>query len=76
MVLAYILINTSPGKDREVTSAVAKIEGIKEAHLVTGPFDVIAVVETPDMKALGEIVWGRVRKIEGVSKSLTSIVTE
>lgn len=42
---------------------------------MTGPFDVIGVVEVPDTKALGDIVLEKVRKIDGVSKSLTSIVT-
>lgn len=75
MVLAYILITAAPGKDKEVVNTVSKTGGVKEAHLVTGPYDIIAVVEVPDMKALDEIVWSKVRKIDGVSESLTSVVT-
>lgn len=64
------------GKDKEVAAAVSKVRGVREAHLVTGPYDIIAVVEVPDMKALDEIVWSKVRTIDGVTKSLTSVVTE
>ena len=72
-VHAYILICVVPGKDTEVADAVSKIDGVKEAHPVAGPYDVAAVVEVPSLGALGKAVMEEVRAIDGVTKSLTLI---
>ena len=76
MVLAYVLIDAAPGKDKEICGEVLKIKGVKEAHLVTGPHDIVATVEVQDMRTLGEVVWTKIRSIRGVARSLTLTVTE
>ena len=48
---AYVLIETSVGKTRDVALALGKVKGIKEVNAVTGPYDVIAVVEGTDLTA-------------------------
>ena len=73
-VKAFILIDTSPGKAKEVASKLRRVPGVTDAHAVTGPHDVIAVVEAADVSALGELVVQKVQSILGVSRSLTSIV--
>jgi hypothetical protein len=44
------------------------------AHAVTGPFDVIAFAEVPDLDALSDLVLARIQGIEGVKKTLTAVV--
>jgi DNA-binding Lrp family transcriptional regulator len=73
---AFILIDTSPGKAREVAAKIRGVDGVREAHAVTGPHDIIAVVEAPDVSSLGEMVVHRVQSIAGVNRSLTSIVAD
>ncbi|MCL5044450.1 MAG: Lrp/AsnC ligand binding domain-containing protein [Deltaproteobacteria bacterium] len=73
-VKAFILIDTSPGKAKEVANKLRQVPGVADAHAVTGPHDVIAVVEAADVSALGELVVQKVQSILGVSRSLTSIV--
>jgi len=41
----YILIKIAPGKSRNITEEVARIEGVKTAHPVTGIYDIIAYIE-------------------------------
>jgi len=42
---AFILIETVVGKNRDVVAKIQQIKGIKSADSVTGPYDVIAVIE-------------------------------
>ena len=75
-VKAFILIDTSPGKAREVAAKIRQVSGVSVAHAVTGPHDIIAIAEAPDVTALGELVVHKVQSISGVNRSLTSIVAD
>ncbi|HTW88110.1 MAG TPA: Lrp/AsnC ligand binding domain-containing protein [Candidatus Binataceae bacterium] len=76
MVKAFILIDTSPGKAREVTGKIRQVAGVSAAHAVTGPHDIIAVVDAADVSALGELVVQRIQSVTGVNRSLTAIVAD
>ena len=54
--------------------AISKIEGVKMAHAVTGPFDVIAFAEVSDLASLSELVLAKIQAIEGVKKTQTAVV--
>lgn len=75
-VKAYILIDTSPGKAREVAQRIREVPGVSAAHAVTGPHDIIAVAEASDVSSLGEMVVHKIQSVAGVNRSLTSIVAE
>jgi len=64
----------APGKARAAAEAIAKIEGVKMSHAVTGPFDVIAFVEVPDLTALSDLVLKKIQNVEGVEKTQTAVV--
>ena len=44
---------------------VAQIKGVTSAEAVTGPYDVIALVEARNLNDLGRLVVGKVQAIEG-----------
>jgi DNA-binding Lrp family transcriptional regulator len=75
-VKAFILIDTSPGKAREVAAKLRQISGVSVAHAVTGPHDIIAVADAADVTALGEMVVQKIQSVPGVNRSLTSIVAD
>jgi DNA-binding Lrp family transcriptional regulator len=75
-IKAFILIDTSPGKARDVASKIREVPGVSTAHAVTGPHDIIAVAEAPDVSSLGELVVQRIQSVIGVNRSLTSIVAD
>ena len=54
-VKAFILIDTSPGKAREVATKIRQVAGVSSAHAVTGPHDIIAVAEAPRRFVAGRI---------------------
>jgi len=76
MTRAYILIEALPGKAIELTNAIKGLGGVKTVHLVTGPYDVIAFVETVDLKALGEFIVKKIQATGCVARTLTCITVE
>ena len=53
-----------------------KVEGINEAFLVYGVYDIIARVKADTMGKLKEIVTWRIRRLDKVRSTLTMIVVE
>jgi DNA-binding Lrp family transcriptional regulator len=73
-VSAYILIQTEVGKAAEVASEVGDIDGVVSSEDVTGPYDVIARAEAPNVDDLGKMVVSRVQMIDGITRTLTCTV--
>jgi len=73
---AYILIKIAPGKSRTITERIAKIEGVKTAHPVTGMFDIIVFIEAADINNLTSLVRTKIQTIDGVLRTHTAIVGE
>lgn len=75
-VKAFILIDTSPGKAKEVATKLRLVAGVSAAHAVTGPHDIIAIAEAADVSSLGELIVHKIQSVPGVNRSLTSIVAD
>lgn len=65
---AFVLINTTQGKAKEASTSIKQIEAVKSVHVVTGPYDVVAVVEAKDFTEMGDIVTSRIAHISGVER--------
>ena len=70
---AYVLIETAVGRTREVTSAIERLEGVKSVDPVTGPYDIIAVVEGESLNEIGDLVTGKIHPIVGISRTVTCL---
>lgn len=70
---AYVLIETAVGKLNDVAAGLRKLSGVKVVDPVTGPYDIIVVVEGADLSAIGEIVTGGIHPITGVSRTVTCL---
>ena len=75
-VKAYVLIEAGPGASRDVAARAQKIEGVKTVSVVTGPHDVIAVVEATDAKTLGDLLITKLQKIKGIVSTITDVVID
>lgn len=73
---AHILVQTALGKTGTVLRAVRAEEGIKSADAVTGPYDVIAVMEASDFQAITELVTRNLHSIAGIERTLTCLAIE
>jgi len=67
------LIETQVGKSRDVVTALRLLSGVPSADIITGDFDIIALVEAADMVSMAEIVTGRVQSIPGVIRTITCV---
>ncbi|MGQ0548718.1 MAG: Lrp/AsnC ligand binding domain-containing protein [Armatimonadota bacterium] len=75
MVKAYVLIRILPGKLAEALGQIQRTPGVKMAHAVTGPTDIIAYVETESMDTLGRLIVSRFQETSGVTRTTTCVVT-
>lgn len=73
---AYILIKTTVGKMREVREKVESLKNTRSAHMVTGPYDIIAFAEAEEVSAVIGTLMDEVRKIDGVEDTTTCILIE
>ncbi len=74
-IKAYVLANVEVGSGAGVMQDLLAIEGVKSAENVTGPFDVIALVEVDDTKALGDLLISKIETTKGITNTLTCVVT-
>lgn len=76
MVKAIVLVHTETGKEDETLKELRKVEGILEVFQVLGPYDIILKIEAENQKKLAEIVTNRIRRIDSVHSTATSIIVE
>ena len=70
---AYILIETSVGNTAHVADELQKIEQMIAVDMVTGPWDIIAVVEADNLVDIGGIVSTKMHKVGGIVKTITCL---
>ncbi len=70
---AFVLIETAVGKNKEVVDGIKKIKGVKTLDTVTGPYDVIVVVESETLSDIGDIVIRQIHPIPGISRTVTCL---
>jgi DNA-binding Lrp family transcriptional regulator len=75
-ISAYALVRISPNKVKNVVQEAEKIQGVKNVHPVTGPYDAIVFLEAADMKELGKVVLAEIHSLEGVIDTTTCLVVE
>ncbi len=76
MTHAYILVETLPGKSIDLLNAISGKDYIKQCHLVTGPYDIVAFIEAKDLKTLGDILVKEIQATGFVGRTLTCVVVE
>ena len=70
---AYLLIETAVGKTREVANTLSGLNGISTVDVVTGPYDIIALVSGEDMSVVGDLVTGHIHTVPGVVRTVTCV---
>jgi DNA-binding Lrp family transcriptional regulator len=70
---AYILIETAVGKNKEVVAAIRQFPGVKSVDIVTGPYDIITIIEGETISDIGDLVTGKIHPIPGITRTVTCI---
>jgi len=70
---AFVLIETAVGKTKEVVVKVRQLEQVKSVDPVTGPYDIIAIIEAESLNDIGDLVTGKIHPIAGISRTVTCL---
>jgi DNA-binding Lrp family transcriptional regulator len=76
MPVAFVFMNIDAGAEDQVLKELRGIQNVREAHSVYGVYDIVAKIEAETMEKLKEIVTWKVRRLEKVRSTLTTIVME
>lgn len=70
---SFILIEAEVGKARNVTTAIQKVSGVLSVDQVTGPYDIIVVLEGQDLNAVGDLLHNKIHPIPGIIRTVTCL---
>jgi DNA-binding Lrp family transcriptional regulator len=73
---AYVLFNVESNSEDQVLKDVRAVDGVQEAYVVYGVYDLAARIEAASMAELKELVSRRLRRITNVKTTLTLILVE
>jgi DNA-binding Lrp family transcriptional regulator len=77
-LIAYIMLNydqhVTDYDQEEVAQKIAKMSMVEEVHLIAGEWDILIKIRAKGVEALGEFSIKKLKKIEGIGKSLTYVV--
>jgi len=76
MPIAFVLINTDSGAEREIVNEIKKMKEVKEGYAIYGTYDVIAKVEADTMDKLKDTISSKIRGLNKIKSTLTTIVME
>ncbi|MDI6826481.1 MAG: Lrp/AsnC family transcriptional regulator [Candidatus Aenigmarchaeota archaeon] len=79
---AFILISfeyrpsgtEKPLDQREIAKKIAKFPEVQELYVITGDWDILIKVKAKDVDDVGKFVLDKLRKIEGIEKTLSCMV--
>ena len=75
-ISAYVFIECTAGAAKEVARETSKIQGVKKSNSTTGPYDVIALVEAPDINILGDYIITKIQGLPGVLRTQTNVIVD
>ncbi len=70
---AFVMIETAVGKTKEVVAALKRQEGVQSVNTVTGPYDIIAIIERETLSDIGDLVTSKIHTVNGVSRTVTCL---
>ena len=76
MPRALVLVNVESGREDEVLRELRKVEGVEEAYLSYGAYDIVARVRADTMEDLKIVITRRLRRLREVRSTLTLILIE
>jgi DNA-binding Lrp family transcriptional regulator len=76
MPMAFILINSEIGAEESVLNSLRDLEGVEEAYIVYGVYDIIAKIRENTMEKLKELITWKIRRLDKVRSTLTMIIVE
>ena len=70
---AFVLIETEGGKSSGVIDLLRQMKGVKSVDIVTGPYDIITIVEGESLNEIGDLITGKIHLVSGVCRTVTCL---
>ena len=76
MIVSYTLARVFPAQDKTVYEELTALDVVKKVVLAYGVYDMMITIETDNIDELDDIVFNKIRKIEGIVSTTTLIGAE
>lgn len=76
MARVYLLANVLPGKDVSIRDTLRGIKGVVSADVVTGHYDIAAVIEAKNSSEIFDRILKKIRLIKGINRTETFVAVE
>jgi DNA-binding Lrp family transcriptional regulator len=76
MPTAYILVNCTLGSEENIISEIAKLTEVKEVRGTYGVHDIFVKVKSDNTESLNHAITSKIRKIQGITSTVTLVVIE
>ena len=73
VVRALVLLNVNSGNEVTIVEHLKTINEVMDTFITFGDHDIACIISANSPKELGQIVTGRIRRIDGVQKTITLI---
>jgi DNA-binding Lrp family transcriptional regulator len=70
---AFILIETEVGRTKAVAANLGHLKEVKSVDSVTGPYDIIAVIEGESIIEIGDLVTGSIQPVSGIYRTVACL---
>ncbi len=70
---AFILIETAAGRNKEILNNIRQLKGVTSIDYVTGPYDIIAIIEAENLNEIGDLVTKEIHPISGIVRTTTCL---
>ena len=71
---AYVLLRTSPGLTQAVARSLRANRSIRSVEMITGPYDLLALIEGETANHILTAVMQHIRPAAGIRETLTCLV--
>ena len=76
MVDAFVMVKTGAGRSEEVVEEIRGFEGVAEAHVVAGEFDIMAEVTAGEVYDVLHTASSAIQDLDGVTETRTYIALD
>jgi len=73
MIVAFVLINSTPDRTAALAAELAELPHVSEVYSTAGQFDLVAVVRVRQHDDLADVVTGEIAKSIGITHTQTLI---
>ena len=70
-----VMINCEVGAESSIIDKIQSIKGVKESLRTSGPYDILAIIESNSVEALKEIIENKIRTIPQIRATTTLVIS-